>query len=111
MRCALFAVRHLEYFHLATMEGQDAMIAELMGMGFQPEDIEEYQLAMKSSSEGFSMQAATEWSAPICYTCSYVSNTQTLRDRDGVSLRELSRVCLCIIVCSSEPCLLSYPPS
>ena len=56
------------------MEGQDAMIAEMMGMGFQPEDIEEYQIAMASSSEGFSMQAATEWSAPVCYTCSYVSS-------------------------------------
>ena len=57
-----------------TCADQDAMIAELMGMGFQPEDIEEYQIAMASSSEGFSMQAATEWSAPVCYTCSYVSS-------------------------------------
>ena len=45
------------------MEGQDAMIAQLMGMGFQPEDIEEYQMTMATSSESFSMQAATEWSA------------------------------------------------
>lgn len=44
------------------MEGQDAMIAQLMGMGFRPVDIEEYQVATASSSEGFSLQAATEWS-------------------------------------------------
>ena len=41
--------------------GEDAMIAQLMAMGFQPEAIEEYQVAMASSTEGFSMQAATEW--------------------------------------------------
>ena len=57
--CALFRV----LTHEDDMEGQDAMIAQLMGMGFQPEDIEDYQLAMAASSESFSMQAATEWSA------------------------------------------------
>ena len=41
--------------------GEDAAIAQLMAMGFQPEAIEEYQVAMASSTEVFSMQAATEW--------------------------------------------------
>ena len=43
------------------MEGQDAMLAQLLGMGFQPEDVEEYQMAMATSSQPFSLQAATEW--------------------------------------------------
>ena len=43
------------------MSGQDAMFAQLMGMGFDPEAIEECQVAMAASPEGFSMQAATEW--------------------------------------------------
>ena len=40
---------------------QDTVIAQLMSMGFQPEAIKEYQVAMETSTEGFSMQAATEW--------------------------------------------------
>ena len=43
------------------MSGQDAMFAQLMGMGFDPEAIKECQVAMATSPEGFSMQAATEW--------------------------------------------------
>ena len=41
--------------------GQDAIIAQLMEMGFDSEAIEEYQIAMTTSTEGLSMQAATEW--------------------------------------------------
>ena len=55
------------------MEGQDAMLAQLLGMGFRPEDVEEYQIAMAASSEAFSLQAATEWSVvPQGVTCTAV---------------------------------------
>ena len=43
------------------MSSQDAIFAQLLGMGFDPEAIEECQIAMATTSEGFSMQAATEW--------------------------------------------------
>ena len=43
------------------MASHDTIIAQLMEMGFDSEAIEEYQIAMTTSSEGPSMQAATEW--------------------------------------------------
>jgi len=43
------------------MAGQDAMFAQLLGMGFDPEAIEECQVAMATSSQEFSVQAAAEW--------------------------------------------------
>ena len=56
-----------------TMAGHDAVFAQLMGMGFDPEAIEDCQVAMATSSESFSLQAATEWSETqsvvLCCTC------------------------------------------
>ena len=43
------------------MAAQDTMFAQLMGMGFDPEAIEDCQVAMAASSESFSLKAATEW--------------------------------------------------
>ena len=47
--------------HVQDMAGQDAMFAQLLGMGFDPEAIEGCQVAMATSSQKFSVQAATEW--------------------------------------------------
>ena len=44
-----------------SLESQDALYAQLLGMGFEPEMIEECQVAMAQSTTPFSMQAATEW--------------------------------------------------
>ena len=56
-----YGALQLELSSCRKMEGQDAMLAQLLGMGFQSEDVEEYQMAMATSSQPFSLQAATEW--------------------------------------------------
>ena len=42
---------------------QDALYAQLLSMGFEPDQIEECQVAMAQNSPGaqFNLQAATEW--------------------------------------------------
>ena len=42
---------------------QDALYAQLLSMGFEPDQIEECQVAMAQTSPGsqFNLQAATEW--------------------------------------------------
>ena len=42
---------------------QDALYAQLLSMGFDPDQIEECQVAMAQTSPGsqFNLQAATEW--------------------------------------------------
>ena len=60
------------------MAGHDAVFAQLMGMGFDPEAIEDCQVAMATSSESFSLQAATEWSAVVICTVHCI-NTCTLK--------------------------------
>ena len=44
----------------STMD-QDALLAHLLGMGFDIEDIERCQVAMSSTSRSYSVQEATEW--------------------------------------------------
>ena len=44
----------------AVMDG-DALLAQLLGMGFAIEEIERCQVAMATSSRPFSLQEATEW--------------------------------------------------
>ena len=44
----------------AEMDG-DALLAQLLGMGFAIEEIERCQVAMATSSRPFSLQEATEW--------------------------------------------------
>ena len=44
------------------MASQDALLAQLLGMGFELEQIKEYQKFMTESSRSFSLQEATEWS-------------------------------------------------
>ena len=45
---------------LAVMD-EDALLAQLLGMGFAIEEIERCQVAMATSSRPFSLQEATEW--------------------------------------------------
>ena len=45
---------------VAVMDG-DALLAQLLGMGFAIEEIERCQVAMATSSRPFSLQEATEW--------------------------------------------------
>ena len=40
---------------------QDALLAQLLGMGFAIEEIERCQVAMATSSRPYSLQEATEW--------------------------------------------------
>ena len=40
---------------------QDALLAQLLGMGFGIEEIERCQVAMATSSRPYSLQEATEW--------------------------------------------------
>jgi len=42
---------------------QDALYAQLLSMGFEPDQIEECQVAMAQNSPGsqFNLQAAAEW--------------------------------------------------
>jgi len=42
---------------------QDALYAQLLSMGFEPDQIEQCQVAMAQTSPGsqFNLQAATEW--------------------------------------------------
>ena len=44
----------------SVMDG-DALLAQLLGMGFAMEEIERCQVAMATSSRPFSLQEATEW--------------------------------------------------
>ena len=40
---------------------QDALLAQLLGMGFGMEEIERCQVAMATSLRPYSLQEATEW--------------------------------------------------
>ena len=40
---------------------QDALLAQLLGMGFGMEEIERCQVAMATSSRPYTLQEATEW--------------------------------------------------
>lgn len=42
------------------MDG-DALLAQLLTMGFELEEIERFQMAMMTSSRPYSVQEATEW--------------------------------------------------
>ena len=53
LTCALIGI--------AWFQCSDALLAQLLGMGFAIEEIERYQVAMATSFRPFSLQEATEW--------------------------------------------------
>ena len=49
------------YWNIIRRMEQDALLAQLLAMGFDIEEIERCQVAMATSSHSYSLQEATEW--------------------------------------------------
>jgi hypothetical protein len=58
LTCALIGILQVQCY--AVMDG-NALLPQLLGMGFTIEEIDRCKVAMATSSRPFSLQEATEW--------------------------------------------------